>query len=308
MSVPRPIRCEGCDRRGVEIAESVIAGAYLCRDCLPQAQVTPTAGDENPRAQSPKGSLPSWSASRSRSRSRSSQVSAHTGDSGGQDVELARRVQAVERGLERPDFDVPLNIDRLPRNASALRALAERVAIVMALALSDGDTDPAPLSVGLVARLMGLDPQNRSHRGRAWRQRQALLRRKIIRSAGRLKPTREGWEGTDCFQPYDFDLAAVFEGGVDPHEVCDVAQKVGGLDPDVKVGNELSVDGAEVGVTPAGAVGEVAAARGARTFRHDADDNRGIGGQAARQVDRAPASDEADPATPTGAPGGHGQR
>lgn len=127
----------------------------------------------------------------SRSRSRSTEFSETTGDTERADEHIARRVRAVERGQERVDFDVPLNLDRLRRQASVLRALALRVAIVMALALTDGDAESTPLPVGLVALLMGKDPRNDQHRRQAWNARKALVERKILRWDRRLPSRHE---------------------------------------------------------------------------------------------------------------------
>jgi hypothetical protein len=181
---------------------------------------------------------------------------------------LLQSVKDVEAGREQIDFEVSLPLDRLPRQATALRALAAKIAIVMGLRLTYGHTDPVPISASLAAQLMGLRDPDRTGAKRAGASLHKLERCNVIRHDSSMEPTKGMPYGTRCFQPADFDLEAVFlsatEGvpavgarSIDADPVAEVSADLE-LDPPMEVGEELAMNRAEVAVAVTGAVRVVA--------------------------------------------------
>lgn len=120
-----------------------------------------------------------------------------------EDSAVLRMLAEHDRGEWMPEFDVPLRLEAIPRQAFRLRALAERIAIVMSLRLSMGDTTDVPISASFAARLIGLDPDRDKKVARQLLK--ALVDYRVIRHAGELPKHHKG-NGTRTYQPYGFLL------------------------------------------------------------------------------------------------------
>lgn len=127
---------------------------------------------------------------------------------------LLQRVRDAELGVDPPDWTVPLHLERIPANASAARAVAEKVGTLMAVRLTDGDLDAAPLSGSLIARAMGWpDPDgDGATRGRKYLR--LLCRFRVLRCDEPM-PLRGLPHGTKTYQPADYDLFALFTSRID---------------------------------------------------------------------------------------------
>ena len=175
---------------------------------------------------------------------------------------LFQRMAEYKAGRMVPDFEVRLRIERLPRNASTLRAVAERIALVMSLQLTDGDPADPALSCTVVAWLMGLDPEKGAKQASKWLH--ALERYHVIRQSKTLPPLKGQPCGTRCFQPYDFELVELlaFPGAgtsaEEPSVSLDVPEEVTVSEPLVEVPDEGTVDGAELGEPGADTIGVIA--------------------------------------------------
>jgi hypothetical protein len=105
--------------------------------------------------------------------------------------------------------DVPLDIGRIPRQATTLRAVAEWIRVLMGLCLAEGEWDPLPFSTSFCCELMGWDRV--LDKTRASKAIHKLERLRVIRCVGSLPPLYERRNGTRLFQPYGFLLEDVID-------------------------------------------------------------------------------------------------
>lgn len=82
------------------------------------------------------------------------------------------------------------------------------IAVTMGFSLTMGETDAVPISCSWAAWLIGEDPVGGKRR--AWQLLRQLEAREVIRVDGCLQPFRGRRDGTRCWQPYDYDLAALW--------------------------------------------------------------------------------------------------
>lgn len=123
---------------------------------------------------------------------------------------LLKSVRDAETGANPPDWQIPLRLDRLPHNAYVLRAVAEKVALIMAVRLTYGELEAAPLAGSLIARAMGWHDADAEGACRGRKVLRAICNCEVLRFAESLPP--RGWPyGTKCYQPRDFDLVDFWE-------------------------------------------------------------------------------------------------
>lgn len=124
---------------------------------------------------------------------------------------LIKRVKNAENGSDPPDWNVPLRLGRIPVNATVARSVAEKIAMIMAVRMTDCDLDAVPLAGSFVARAMGWDDPEGDGGRRARKYLRMLCDYDVLREDETM-PLR-GWPcGTKTYQPHDFDLRALFEG------------------------------------------------------------------------------------------------
>ena len=111
------------------------------------------------------------------------------------------------------DFEVRLEVT-MAKNAHMLRSLARQIEIVMGLSLTMGEVRAPMISCSFAAWLMGWDPERGSRRASGALK--ALADAKVIRRDGLMPPMEDMAEGTHRWQPYDFDVASLFEVEADP--------------------------------------------------------------------------------------------
>lgn len=176
-------------------------------------------GNRGPRPphQPPKVSVnPTHSSTESKSSSRG-KVPVDTRPAPAEDAPLYALLREWRRGDLKPDFEVRLDLARLPANAFALRSLAEAIGIAMGFHLTLGETRPLPLSGSFVAWLMGQDVRGGARQGR--RMLDALVRHGVLEDVGELHP--RGWpRGTRLFEPTTATLGAIFHGATST-DICD---------------------------------------------------------------------------------------
>ena len=160
---------------------------------------------------------------------------------------MDERLDRFRAGLLEPE-PVALPIERLPRQAKALRALVAEVELWMGLRLADFDYRPIPLSQRFVARRMGwLRANGEPDDARGWKALRTLVERGVLVPAEPL-PSRGGWPGTLTFLPPD-ELAAALGFASASDDAVDgepVLVEAAVAQPGVEVAEEPSVNGAEV--------------------------------------------------------------
>lgn len=189
-------------------------------------------------------------------------------------------------------IDVPLRVDRLAPQATTLRAIAEKFALVAGLCVAVGAAGPVAFTTDTCCRLMGWDPRRRKLN--ASTAIHALERANVIRWVKDLEPVGRG-NGARCFLPCDVDLEALLLAesapgevapttGLEPLDGGEVVEERVGLDPPIERGEQLPVEHAVgAAVAPRRAVGEVARLDGAgTTLGHGQDDNDVFGASGAQ--------------------------
>jgi hypothetical protein len=126
---------------------------------------------------------------------------------------LGALLRRYKKGSLRSDFEVPLDLSRVPRQAASLRSLAAWMRLCFELRLTDCETGPMGFSLSLVCTLMGW-PNDANHQRRASRDLHKLEERGVIVCATTVKVRGRGTP-MRCFLPVGIDLDAILDGGAD---------------------------------------------------------------------------------------------